>query len=208
MRIPESTPLMNDINQCIVYNKYTSNASVLAEYVQTYKLLIGVEQGTVIDLGSGTCNFIIALAQQFPNLQFVCYEASDAMIKIAKENITTANLSSRIRLVHDDMMNATGIYDVILANRVLHHINEYKQFWQLINALGDTLLIVDINRPPENVINHILKNDEYEDSIYKEDLINSMQAAYSLKEVSEQIKEYNYNIKTDNFYRLFVYHTR
>ena len=208
MRIPESTALMSNIAQCQAYNKYASNTTTLAKYVQTYKQLIGVEQGTVIDLGSGTCNFIIALAEQFPNLKFVCYEASDAMIEIAKENINTANLSSRIHLVHDDMMNATGKYEVVLANRVLHHINEYKEFWKLVNSLGNTLLIVDINRPPESVINHILENDEYEDAVYKEDLISSMQAAYSLNEVNEQIKSYGYTVETDNFYRLFVYQTR
>jgi trans-aconitate methyltransferase len=208
MRIPEANPLMIDMEQCRAYNKYASDPVQLYNYVEAYESLIGIKSGTVIDLGSGTCNFTIALAKKFPNLEFTCYEASDAMLAIAKENIDKSDLSARIRLVKDDIKNATGKYDVVLANRLLHHINETESFWQLINSLSDTVLVIDINRPPQSVVEHIRKVDEYQEPVYKEDLINSMQAAYSIDEVTEQIKDYNYNIATDHCYRLFVYHTR
>jgi len=208
MRIPELTPLMTDTNQCVAYNKYASNSVQLQEYIQTYQSLIAIKQGTIIDLGSGTCNFVIALAQNFPNLDFVCYENSPAMIKIAKDNITLAGLNSRIQLIQDDIFNATGKYDVVLANRLLHHMDKTIEFWKLINSLSENVLVIDINRPPTHIIDHIQENDKYQDDVYKEDLISSLRAAYSLEEVTEQIKEYNYNITTDNQYKLFVYHTK
>lgn len=208
MRIPELTPLMTDTNQCVSYNRYASNPVQLQEYVQTYQSLIGLEQGTVIDLGSGTCNFVIALAQNFPNLDFVCYENSPSMIKIAKDNITIAGLDSRIQLIQDDIFNATGKYDVALANRLLHHIDETTVFWKLINSLSEKILVVDINRPPIHIVDHIRENDEYQDDVYKQDLISSLRAAYSLEEVTGQIKEYNFTITTDNQYNLFVHHTK
>jgi cyclopropane fatty-acyl-phospholipid synthase-like methyltransferase len=180
----------------------------LQEYVQTYQLLIGLGEGTVIDLGSGTCNFVIALAQNFPNLDFVCYENSPAMIKIAKDNITLAGLDSRIQLIQDDIFNATGKYDVVLANRLLHHIDETIVFWKLINSLSEKILVVDINRPPTHIVDHIQENDEYQDDVYKQDLISSLRAAYSLEEVTGQIKEYNFTITTDHQYNLFVHHTK
>jgi trans-aconitate methyltransferase len=180
----------------------------LQEYVQTYLLLIGIKQGTVVDLGSGTCNFVIALAQNFPKLNFVCYENSPAMITIAKDNITLAGLNSRIQLIQDDIFNATGKYDVVLANRLLHHIDETIEFWKLINSLSENVLVIDINRPPTHIIDHIQENDKYQDDVYKEDLISSLQAAYSLEEVTGQIKEYNFTITTDNQYNLFVHHTK
>jgi trans-aconitate methyltransferase len=180
----------------------------LQEYVQIYQSLIGLEQGTVIDLGSGTCNFVIALAQNFPNLNFVCYENSPAMIKIAKDNIILAGLDSRIQLIQDDIFNATGKYDVALANRLLHHIDETTVFWKLINSLSEKILVVDINRPPAHIVDHIQENDEYQDDVYKQDLISSLRAAYSLEEVTDQIKEYNCTITTDNQYNLFVHHTK
>jgi cyclopropane fatty-acyl-phospholipid synthase-like methyltransferase len=199
---------MTDTDQCIAYNKYSSEPKQLTEYVRTYQSLIGIEQGSIIDLGSGTCNFVIALAQQCPDLNFVCYENSPAMVKIAKNNINLAGLSSRIQIVEHDIFSATGRYDVVLANRLLHHINETTEFWKLINSLSDNVLVIDINRPPEYVVNHVQENDEYPEPVYKNDLISSMQAAYSLEEVTDQIKEYNYNVITDKYYRLFVYHNK
>jgi 2-polyprenyl-3-methyl-5-hydroxy-6-metoxy-1,4-benzoquinol methylase len=208
MRVPEPQNLMTDINQCRSYNKYASNSNNLKEYVNFYKEFIGIEKGTVVDLGSGSCNFVIALAIAFPKLQFTCYEDSDAMIQIAKENIDRENLSNRINLIKDDISNASGIYDVVLANRLLHHINETENFWELVSSLGENILVIDINRPPKHVIDHIKEFDEYPEPFYKEDLINSMQAAYSLDEVTEQIQKYSYKITSDKFHRLFVYQTR
>jgi trans-aconitate methyltransferase len=205
-RIPELTPLMTDINQCIAYNKHASNPATLHEYIQTYQSLIGIKQGTVIDLGSGTCNFVIALAQTFPNLNFVCYENSPAMVKIAIDNINSAGLNSRIRLLQDDIFNATGKYNVALANRLLHHVDETKEFWKLMNLLSENILVIDIDRPPTHLIDHIRESNEY--NVYTEDLISSLRAAYSLEEVTEQIKEYNYSITTDKQYKLIVYHTK
>jgi 2-polyprenyl-3-methyl-5-hydroxy-6-metoxy-1,4-benzoquinol methylase len=205
-RIPELTPLMTDTDQCIAYNEHASNPVTLYEYIQTYRLLIGIEQGTVIDLGSGTCNFVIALAQACPNLNFVCYENSPAMIKIATDNINSAGLSSKIQLIQNDIFNAIGKYDVVLANRVLHHIDETNAFWKLINSLSENVLVIDINRPPTHVIDHIRENNKH--NVYIEDLISSLQAAYSLEEVTEQINEYNYTITTDEKHKLFVYHTK
>jgi len=207
-RIPELTPLMNDTNQCMAYNKHASHPDTLHEYIQAYQSLIGIEQGTVIDLGSGTCNFVIALSQNFPNLNFVCYENSPAMIKIATDNINSAGLSSKIKLIQGDIFNATGHYDVALANRLLHHIDETKEFWKLMYSLSENVLVIDINRPPKHVVDYIRENNEYQENVYKEDLISSLQAAYSLEEVTEQIKEYDYTITADDRYKLFVYHTR
>jgi trans-aconitate methyltransferase len=207
-RIPELTPLMTDDDQCVAYNKYASNPTTLDEYIQTYRALIGIEQGTVIDLGSGTCNFVIALAQNFPNLNFVCYENSPAMIKIATDNINLAGLSSKIQLIQKDIFDAAGKYNVALANRLLHHIDETKEFWKLMNLLSENILVIDIDRPPKHLVDQVKESNEYQDDIYKEDLISSLQAAYSLEEVTEQIKEYHYTITTDNQYKLFVYHTK
>jgi predicted RNA methylase len=208
MRVPELTPLMTDTNQCVAYNKYATDPVQLQEYVQIYLLFIGIKQGTVIDLGSGTCNFVIAIAQNFPNLSFVCYENSPAMITIAKDNITLAGLDSRIRLIQDDIFNATGKYDVVLANRLLHHIDATKEFWKLINSLSENILVIDINRPPKYVVDHVRENNEFQDDVYKEDLISSLRAAYSLEEVTEQIKEYNFTITTDTQYKLVIHHTK
>jgi len=205
MRIPEPKSTMDDIEQCRSYNTHASNPESLNEYVNLYTELIGISTGSVVDLGSGSCNFVIALAQAFPKLNFVCYESSSAMIEIAIENITKNNLENRITIIQDDLLTVCGKYDVVLSNRVLHHIEDTEQFWETINSLGDSIMVIDIDRPSDERINSICCDDP----IYKQDVVNSLRAAYTSDEVKNQIKKYNYNIMTvEPYSKLIVYHTK
>jgi trans-aconitate methyltransferase len=207
MRIPEPEELMIDILQCQSYNKFSSNSDSLNNYVELYNSLIGVSEGNIIDLGSGPCNFVVALAKKYPKLNFTCYEKSDAMLKIAKDNI--AGLEKRITLINDDIRNARGKCDVILANRIFHHFDDPIEFWKIIDQFKKTFLVVDINRPSESHIRNIERSINL-DSIYKKDLINSLKAAWTLKEVKEQTKEYNFKIRSnrDDNEKLIVYQIR
>jgi 2-polyprenyl-3-methyl-5-hydroxy-6-metoxy-1,4-benzoquinol methylase len=198
MRIPEPTALMEDVKQCKLYNQDASNIDKLKDYVELYKRLINVSNGTVVDLGSGSCNFVIALAEHYPGLNFVCYEASFTMIELAKENIKNKHLEHRITIVQDLLENAQGSYDVVLANRVLHHIDDTATFWNTVHRLASSVLVVDIDRPPEEVIN----------TVSDADLVNSMRAAYTFSEVYNQVKHYKYTVAKDSSYKLFIYHTR
>jgi 2-polyprenyl-3-methyl-5-hydroxy-6-metoxy-1,4-benzoquinol methylase len=202
-RIPE-LELMEDEEQCRVYDKYASNPDALNDYVNLYEKFIGISKGIVVDLGCGSCNFIIALAKNYPNLNFICYENSSAMIKIALENITKNDLSSRIKIIRDDFLNAIGNFDVVLANRVLHHTSDTVSFWKVVNKLSRCILVVDINRPSQDIIDKI----DCDDPIYKKDLVNSLKAAYVLEEIRLQIKNYSYNLISDNKNKIIVYQTR
>ena len=62
---------------------------------------------------------------------------------IEAKNIRDESLSSRIRILNKDILSATGKYDVVIANRLLHHINDTKQFWKLINSLSENILVID-----------------------------------------------------------------
>ena len=98
MRVAEPE-LMLDEHQCKSYNENTSDLTTLNNYIDLYKQLINVTSGNVIDLGSGSCNFVVALAKAFPNLDFTCYELSSAMISIAEKNIKDFD---NIKLVQDE----------------------------------------------------------------------------------------------------------
>lgn len=199
MRVAEPE-LMLDEHQCKSYNENTSDLTTLNNYIDLYKQLINITSGNVIDLGSGSCNFVVALAKAFPNLDFTCYELSSAMISIAEKNIKDFD---NIKLVQDDLLTASGKYDVVLANRVLHHINDTERFWNTVNNLGKNILVVDINRPINTDLNLNIA-----DPVYKEDVINSIKSSYNIQEVNEQIKNYSYNIYSDDTGKLIIYHTK
>jgi trans-aconitate methyltransferase len=202
-RIPEPE-LMEDNGQCEYYNQsLLENSDALTKFIETYKEKINVEQGTVIDLGTGTANFVIALCNTYPKLNAVCYEASEAMIKIAKINIAKHNLQDRITIIKDNFFNATGIFDVVIANRVLHHVNDTDKFWKLVNTLSKNILVCDLERPDD--INSIK-------DWFDIDVQNSFKAAYNVNEVQEQLTEYGYSILRESigygFFNYTVYQKR
>ena len=184
-RIPEPE-LMEDTVQCNNYNQsLLNNSNALLKFVQAYTQYIGITNGTIVDLGSGTANFIIELCKTYPNLKVVCYENSNAMIKIAQDNINNEKLQNRITIINDNFFNATGTFDAVIANRVLHHVNDTEKFWQLINNLSKDVLVCDLERP---------KKLEYIGSWFDVDVKNSFKAAYTANEVRSQITPYGYSV--------------
>jgi trans-aconitate methyltransferase len=216
MRIPEPSALMIDEDQCDAYNT-SLHAHEFNDYIQWYKEYVGVTNGTLIDLGSGPCNFVIALCLEFPNLKVVCYEDSEIMIQIAKRNIKNNNLTDRITIVKDNLMNASGKYEPVLLNRVLHHIDDTVSLWKLVNNLSNKLLAVDLMRYDDSAMleKFINKIKSFFDFRYVTDTENSFKAAYSYNEVVEQVKLYGYIVKPivnsfdDVHYGKFlVYHSK
>jgi 2-polyprenyl-3-methyl-5-hydroxy-6-metoxy-1,4-benzoquinol methylase len=184
-RVPEPA-LMEGRDQCEYYNQeFIDYPEMIPEFIEQHNKFAGVYHGHVIDLGSGSCNFVIELCKLYSQLSFTCYEASKEMIKIARQNIAKAKLEHRITIVEDDLFNAVGRFDLVIANRVLHHVNDTEKFWKLINSLSNNVLVCDLERP-----NSL---DDFQDS-FSEDLKNSFMAAYTVEEVTKQVNNYNYNI--------------
>ena len=199
-RIPEPELMLGTV-QCEVYNQeFVYDPHILEEFLETYNQYIGITTGTFVDLGSGTCNFVIALCKMHPALSVTCYEASSAMIEIAQRNIAQAGLENQINLIQDDFFNAQGQFDLVIANRVLHHVNDTVGFWNLIDRLGKNVLVCDLGRP--NTV-------EFLNHTFSEDAVNSLKSAYTLEEVQDQIKDYNYSVVKKalmlDLYRLTVF---
>jgi|APGre2960657373_1045057.scaffolds.fasta_scaffold33282_3 2-polyprenyl-3-methyl-5-hydroxy-6-metoxy-1,4-benzoquinol methylase len=187
-RVPEPE-FMQGVEQCQEYNQeFIDYPQCLASFIDTYNKFVGIHAGTIIDLGSGTCNFVIELCKVYPKLNFVCYEVSEEMIKIANQNIINNQLDNRIKIVEDNFFNACGTFDVVIANRVLHHINDTDNFWKLLSRLSNQVLVCDLERPYEL---------DYIQQSITGDLKNSFMAAYTVDEVSKQISNYNYYISRE-----------
>jgi 2-polyprenyl-3-methyl-5-hydroxy-6-metoxy-1,4-benzoquinol methylase len=199
-RRPEPA-LMEDKDQCQYYNnEFVDYPEMLSEFIETYNKTIGMRQGNVIDIGSGSCNFVIELCKAYPQLHFTCYEASKEMIKIARKNIAKEQLENRIIIIEDNFFNATGKFDLVIANRVLHHVNNTEDFWKLLNTLSTNVLVCDLGRP--STLDNFQKS-------FSEDLKNSFMAAYTVEEVIEQTKNYHYTIIKEmcenEFYKFIVF---
>jgi 2-polyprenyl-3-methyl-5-hydroxy-6-metoxy-1,4-benzoquinol methylase len=184
-RVPEPE-LMQDAEQCQKYNQeFIDYPQSLTRFLDIYQKHIGISSGTIVDLGSGTCNFVIELCKAYPLLRVICYEASSEMVNIARQNIINNQLENRITIIEDNFFNAVGIFDAVIANRVLHHVNNTDNFWKLLSTLSNQILVCDLERP--------YSLDYIQESIV-DDLRNSLMAAYTVDEVGHQIRGYNYTI--------------
>jgi cyclopropane fatty-acyl-phospholipid synthase-like methyltransferase len=205
--------------QCIVYNdSFKTHGHELNYYTKLYQEVIGLTEGNILDIGSGSCNFVIALALEFPNLTFTCYENSESMIKLAKENIENSNLTNRITIVSDDFFNVTGKYDAVLISRVLHHIEDTKRFWEVMTSVSDKLLLTDLERFEDE--QDLIKLENFmrplANSVFVDDTVASFKAAYTEQEVKEQVKEYNLSVHSSkisplldiSYRKLVVHHKR
>lgn len=218
-RIPEHNHLMLDEIQCKSYNdSFQSHEHELVYYTELYTEIVGINSGNIIDLGSGSCNFIIHLCMKYPDLKVTCYEQSPAMVNIARENIKNNNLSDNITIIEDDFFNAMGKYDAVLISRVLHHINDTDRFWKLVNRLSDKVLVTDLERFDNEDEYKRLENfmKPISTPAFFEDTMNSFKAAYTANEVREQVKDYNLIVRSTkntplpniSYRKLAVYHNK
>ncbi|MBD3156553.1 peptide chain release factor N(5)-glutamine methyltransferase [Candidatus Peregrinibacteria bacterium] len=72
----------------------------------------------VLDLGTGSGNIAIAIADIVPNVQVTACDVSEDALMVAKKNVKRYNLEGAISLVHSDLLQniKEEAYDVMVAN--------------------------------------------------------------------------------------------
>ena len=97
--------LMSDKQQAIAY----ANANFEEPHNYFLELLkSSIEKkftfsGDVIDLGTGTADIAIRLANTYPSFNIDAIDGSIVMLEEAKKAINKANLNSRIKLIHSSI---------------------------------------------------------------------------------------------------------
>jgi SAM-dependent methyltransferase len=173
---------------------YFDEPRMVTEWLKIYHETVNITRGTVVDLGTGTADLMIALLNLYPDLTAVCYEASEPMCKIARYNILQHGLGDRITVIQADLHTAIGTYDLAMSTRTLHHVNDTARFWELITALSPNVLVCDLERPDSL---DIIPSD------LDTDIQNSLRAAYTVSEVREQVSALPYEVERTAFGPVF-----
>lgn len=201
-RIPEPE-LMQDFQQCWNYHDmHRTQPDIVSMWLDIYHDTVNITRGTVVDLGCGTADQIVALLTMHPELTAVCYDASKAMCMIARENVRAHQLEDRITVIQADLYAATGTYDVAMSSRALHHLSDTAEFWKLITGLSPTFLVCDLERPD---------SEDLIPSDMDTDIQNSLRAAYTVSEIREQVADISCEVVRSAvgpvFYGVTVYRT-
>ena len=151
----------------------------------------------VLDLGCGPCDITRRFAQAYPDTGFHAIDGAAEMLKQAKILNKQAGLEHRIKLVEACIPGARlpqPFYHAIISNSLLHHCHDPLSLWNTIQKHAKPyayVFVMDLLRPIDETTVKFLV-DEYaadEPEVLKQDFKNSLHAAFTLKEVREQLDE-------------------
>jgi trans-aconitate methyltransferase len=172
--------LMIDADQVSAFVNGTREYGIKG-FLDLYKKYNGITKGKIVDLGSGDGKYICALANEYSSLNITGYDGSPTMVR----------LSNNVKLCN--IYDVVDTADMVISTNTLHHIHDVTKFWKVVKSIAPSVFIMDLVRPIDetvahDIVNTLAKNDS---KMFKQDYSNSLNAAFSVEELEEQIKETN-----------------
>ena len=150
----------------------------------------------VLDLGCGSCDITRRFANAYTDASFHAVDGAAEMLKLASELNQKENLSQKIKLIEACLPKLElpqAFYHILISNS-LHHLQNPFDLWETIQNYAKPyahVFVMDLIRPVDEQTVQFLSN-EYaanEPDILKKDFENSLRAAYTVKEVRQQLEE-------------------
>ena len=151
----------------------------------------------VLDLGCGPCDITRRFAKAYPDASFHALDGAAEMLNLGAKINAKENLSEKIKLV-ESYLPAVELpqlfYHLIISNSLLHHLKNPFDLWETIQKHTKPyahVFVMDLIRPIDEHTVQFLANEYAADEpdILKNDFINSLRAAYTIKEVKQQLEE-------------------
>lgn len=154
------------------------------------------KRASALDLGCGPCDVTIRFAQANPGYRFHALDGSAAMLRFAKQAVTRAGLSRRIKLIEGFIPGVAiprKAYELILSSSFLHHLHEPLVLWQTIRRYarhGTIVFVPDLRRPMTvaKAREMVRKYSKGEPEVLRRDFYNSLLAAFTPAEVRSQLR--------------------
>ena len=156
----------------------------------------------VLDLGSGSGQFLAHLSEVRPDVELVGLELSDEMISVGNKMLQERGLADRVQLRRGDMTEdlggVAGKVDAVTCVFALHHLPDeaalrqtLSNLWRLRSSHGAAVWLFDHSRPRSmrTAVNfpEIFTPDA--SVIFKEDSRNSLIASFSFEELRDVLRE-------------------
>ncbi len=161
---------------------------------------LGVDPaGDYLDLGTGTALIPIRFCQLTEDTRVMAVDAAIHMLDMARNNISVAGLTERIRVARVDAKQLPfedASHTHVISNSIVHHIPEpiyvLREAWRVL-APGGLMFIRDLMRPDsdeqwqELVQAYAGEETEYQRQMFAD----SLHAALSVNEMQDMVAEFN-----------------
>jgi trans-aconitate methyltransferase len=151
-------------------------------------------EGRMVDLGCGPGDIAIRMAQSFPGWEITGLDAGENMLKRATERLEQSGIAERVRfrLTYLPDPGLQQDWNAVISNSLLHHLPDPLVLWNSVRALaapGAVVQVMDLLRPESEAAAQSLVDQYAEDApeILREDFYNSLLAAYTPVEISDQL---------------------
>jgi trans-aconitate methyltransferase len=197
MRRRPEPELMEDEDQVIAYAKADFEIPH-SQFIERLKIVIGNPDfdGFALDLGCGPGDICRRFAEAYPYSLTHAVDGSKAMINAGQLSLSPL-LQKRIHFILGRLPNVMlpqPHYEIIYSNSLLHHLHDPLTMWQVIKNYsrpGTWVVIMDLFRP-DSIKTAQIMVDTYacnEPLILKQDFYNSLLAAFTIKEIHQQIED-------------------
>lgn len=189
--------LMEEMEQVIAYAE-ADFEKPHSEFIQRLKAFVNEPKfnGKALDLGCGPGDISRRFANAFPLGKIDAIDGSKAMIDYGISSVRP-ELKSRLNFIHGKLPD--GVlprlhYDIIFSNSLLHHLPDPQILWQAVKKYsksGTRIAVMDLLRPGSTKMAESLVEmyATTEPKILQRDFYNSLLAAFTLKEIKEQIAQ-------------------
>lgn len=202
-RRPEPSSVMRDPQNVKSFHDQGggSNALIPVYYFNALAVSALLPQGgTLIDLGSGTGQFLSYLARCRSDCRIVGLELSEEMVSVGERSLKTSGLDARIRLHVGDMTNFSRYIservDVVSSIFAFHHLPSSENLIRCLSEIKEVrkrwdcgIWIFDHARPRSIETAKLFPDiftPEAPES-FKSDSMNSLLASFSFRELTESI---------------------
>ncbi len=190
--------IMDDPEQALAYARADfekENQGFVARFRESFP---DFTEGHVVDLGCGPADIPLRLVEALPCCHVTAVDASDAMLRLAREAVAAAGQSARITLRHERVQTLALAEraDAAISNSLLHHLPNPLRFWFALKQVvkpGSPVLVMDLLRPesPEAAQAIVEQYAPGAPAILRRDFYNSLLAAFTEDEVAAQLAEMN-----------------
>jgi ubiquinone/menaquinone biosynthesis C-methylase UbiE len=189
----------------LMTDKAQAEAYAAANFEQAQNLIVNAFnsnfldmelKGNILDLGCGPGDITFRFANRYPLCSLLGIDGSDEMIRLANaRKMREPELIDRITFIKGVFPGALipeVPYSAIVSNSLLHHLHRPEVLWNMVKRYatsGSKILIVDLFRP-QNKKDALEMVDTYsagEPDILQRDFYNSLLAAFTLKEIEQQL---------------------